>query len=144
MCQNLPSKSIFYIKNHPNLSHFFSLKNTNLGAHICYWYFLILSDFVPPTWRLHNHNPWSSTYLTHNGVKSVLKRLSNFVSTVWKLHNPYYHIRDSHHINLTFKWLAFRHVFFLHHDLSGFVSYLVKKNREKKMLIVCLFFFPLE
>ena len=28
------SKSIFYVKNHPNLSHFFSLKNTNLGAHL--------------------------------------------------------------------------------------------------------------
>ena len=27
------SKSIFYVKNHPNLSQFFSLKNTNLGAH---------------------------------------------------------------------------------------------------------------
>ena len=26
------SKSIFYIKNHPNLSQFFSLKNTNIGA----------------------------------------------------------------------------------------------------------------
>ena len=26
------SKSIFYIKTHPNLSQFFSLKNTNIGA----------------------------------------------------------------------------------------------------------------
>ena len=34
------SKSIFYVKNHPNLSHFFSLKNTNVGAH-----FLLLTFF---------------------------------------------------------------------------------------------------
>ena len=34
------SKSIFYVKNHPNLSQFFSLKNTNLGAH-----FLLLTFF---------------------------------------------------------------------------------------------------
>ena len=34
------SKSIFYVKNHSNLSHFFSLKNTNLGAH-----FLLLTFF---------------------------------------------------------------------------------------------------
>ena len=47
--------------------------------------------------------------------------------------------RDSHHINLTFKWLAFRRVFFFYHDLSGFVSYLVEKI-EKKFLIVCVLF----
>ena len=34
------SKSIFYVKNHPNLSAFFSLKYMYLGAH-----FLITSDF---------------------------------------------------------------------------------------------------
>ena len=34
------SKSIFYVKNHPNLSGFFSLKNMNLGA-----YFLLLTFF---------------------------------------------------------------------------------------------------
>jgi hypothetical protein len=34
------SKSIFYVKNHYNLSQFFSLKNTNLGAH-----FLLLTFF---------------------------------------------------------------------------------------------------
>ena len=35
------SKSIFYVKNHPNLSQFFfSLKNTNLEAH-----FLLLAFF---------------------------------------------------------------------------------------------------
>ena len=28
------SKSIFYVKNHRHLSHFFSLKNINLGSHI--------------------------------------------------------------------------------------------------------------
>ena len=34
------SMSIFYVKNHPNLSQFFSLKNTNLEAH-----FLLLAFF---------------------------------------------------------------------------------------------------
>ena len=34
------SKSIFYFRNHPNLSHFFSLQNTNLWAH-----FLLLTIF---------------------------------------------------------------------------------------------------
>ena len=34
------SKLIFYVKNHLNVSHFFSLKNTNLGAH-----FLLLTFF---------------------------------------------------------------------------------------------------
>ena len=37
----LLSKSIFYVKNHLNLSHFFSIKNTNFGAH-----FLLLTFFV--------------------------------------------------------------------------------------------------
>ena len=36
----LLSKSIFCVKSHPNLSHFFSLKNTNLEAH-----FLLLTFF---------------------------------------------------------------------------------------------------
>ena len=35
--ENMPtfdfSKSIFYGKNHPNISDFFSLKDKNLGAH---------------------------------------------------------------------------------------------------------------
>ena len=30
------SKPIFYLKNHWNLSHFFSLKNVNLGAHFSF------------------------------------------------------------------------------------------------------------
>ena len=30
----LLSKSIFYVKNHQNLSYFFSLKNINKGAHL--------------------------------------------------------------------------------------------------------------
>ena len=34
------SKSIFYVKNHPNLPQFFSLMNTNLGVH-----FLLLTFF---------------------------------------------------------------------------------------------------
>jgi hypothetical protein len=34
------SKSIFYVKNHRNLSHFFPLKNINFGAH-----FLLLALF---------------------------------------------------------------------------------------------------
>ena len=29
----LSKSAIFHVKKHPNLSHFFSLKNTNLGAH---------------------------------------------------------------------------------------------------------------
>ena len=40
------SKSIFYVKNHPNLSQFFfSLKNMNLGAHFLLLTFLIRSIF---------------------------------------------------------------------------------------------------
>jgi hypothetical protein len=39
-------KSIFYIKNHRNLSHFFfSLKNINLAAHFFYWHLLMTSIF---------------------------------------------------------------------------------------------------
>ena len=40
----LLSKSIFYVKNHRNLSEF-SLKNTKLETHFCYWHFLIASIF---------------------------------------------------------------------------------------------------
>ena len=32
--------SIFYVKNHPNISDFFSVKNTDLGAH-----YLLLTFF---------------------------------------------------------------------------------------------------
>ena len=34
MCQNLTFKVNFFVKNHLNLSQFFSLKNTHLGAHL--------------------------------------------------------------------------------------------------------------
>ena len=39
-CKIWLSKSIFYVKNHPNLSQCFSLKNSNLGAN-----FLLLTFF---------------------------------------------------------------------------------------------------
>ena len=39
------SKSIFYVKNHLNLSLFFSLKDNNLGAHFLFSTFLITSIF---------------------------------------------------------------------------------------------------
>ena len=41
--ENWLSKSIFYVKNNPNLSDFFSLKHTDLGEHlsqICTWFSL--------------------------------------------------------------------------------------------------------
>ena len=52
------SKSIFYVKNHPNFSHFFSSKNTNLGAHFLLLRFfeninfLIITEMVPYFWQL--------------------------------------------------------------------------------------------
>ena len=53
------SKSIFYIKNHRNLSLFFSLKNTNLWAHFfidIFWYPHFLNHFIskmmPDFWYL--------------------------------------------------------------------------------------------
>ena len=41
------SKPIFYAKNHPNFSQFFfSLKNTNLGAHFLLLIFFDYIDFL--------------------------------------------------------------------------------------------------
>ena len=39
------SKSIFYVKNHLNLSQFFLLKNTNLRAHFLFLTFLDKINF---------------------------------------------------------------------------------------------------
>ena len=54
------SKSIFYIKNHPNLSDFFSLKNKNLEAHYMLltffdninFYITLFSKMMPKFWQL--------------------------------------------------------------------------------------------
>ena len=82
------SKSIFYVKNYPNLSQFFfSLKNINLGAHFL---ITLLSKMIPNFWHLpltqfskFNNFLWVCWFLGKN--------LSNFVFPVWKLHNPYCH-----------------------------------------------------
>ena len=37
-CQKVPKFDNFYVKNHPKLSQFFSLKSINLGAHFLFFY----------------------------------------------------------------------------------------------------------
>ena len=84
------SKSIFYIKNNPNLSLLFSLKNTNSGAHffdeINFWITLLQKRC--PIFD-------SSPLIQNSRFNDFLwvcwfwcKNLSNFVSPAWKLHNP--------------------------------------------------------
>ena len=92
------SKLIFYVKNYPNLSIFFSLKSINLGAHFSYWHFLITSIF-----KSLNFLKWCPIFDTSpltqfskfNNFLWVCwflgKSLSNFVPPAWKLHNPYCH-----------------------------------------------------
>ena len=93
------SKTIFYVKNYPNLSQFiFSFKIFNPGALFCYWQFWITSIFkslyflkLCPTFDTcpltqsskFNNFLWVCWFLGNN--------LSNFVAPVWKLNNPYCH-----------------------------------------------------
>ena len=84
------SKSIFYVKNHWNLSQFFlSLKNTNLRAH---WHFLIMSIFK--TLYFLKWGPISDSSPLHQFAKFKTflwlcwffgKNISSFVSLAWKL-----------------------------------------------------------
>ena len=83
------SKSIFYIKNLPNLSDFFSF---------CYWHFLITTIFKSlyflkwcpifdssPLLQFSKFNNFIWLQL----IRFLAKNISNFVSLSWKLHNRY-------------------------------------------------------
>ena len=92
------SESIFYVKNHRNLSHFFLLKNTNLGA-----YFLLLTFFDSINFLVTLLLKWCpNSYCSPQHQLSKFnnflwvcwflgKNLSNFVPPARKLDNPYYH-----------------------------------------------------
>ena len=90
------SKSIFYVKNHPNVSQFFfSLKNTILGAHFLLLIFFdkinfnfLITKMMPYIWQL-TINPklkiqsfplgmwilmWKSVYLWINSIPPVTFR----------------------------------------------------------------------
>jgi hypothetical protein len=88
------SKSIFYVKNHPNLSLFFINENqfrSTLFVTDIFWWNQFLEFFItkmmPYFWQLQNSKfnnfLWVCWFLCKN--------LSNFVPPNWKLHNPYCH-----------------------------------------------------
>ena len=91
----LLSKSIFCVKSHPNLSHFFSLKNTNLGAH-----FLLLTFFDKINFKITLLLKWcpifdSSPLIQNSKFNNFLwvcwflcKNLSNFVPPRLKTPQP--------------------------------------------------------
>ena len=90
---------LFYAKNQPNVSQFCLVKNTNLGAHFCYWNFLRRSSFeslyVLLKWCPIFDSPPLVQNSTFNSFLLVcwffFKNLSNFVPPAWKLHNRYCH-----------------------------------------------------
>ena len=96
------SKSIFYVKNYPNLSHFFHWR-ISIQEHIfCYWHFLITSTFKSLYFLkwcpIFDTSPLTQFSKFHNFLWVCWflgKNISNFVPTVWKLHNPYCHTRHS-------------------------------------------------
>ena len=96
------SKSIFYIKSHPNLSDFFSLKNTNLGTHILLLTFLTTltfkSRFFLKWCPIFDRSPLLQFWKFHNFIWLQLicsQRNSNFLSLSWKLHNQYCHSENA-------------------------------------------------
>ena len=87
------SKSIFYVKNHPNLSQFFSLKNTNLGAH-----FLLLLLFFDKI-----------NCLNHFITKMMPSKFNSFLWVCWLLSQFYIQLvyRAPLFITLTIKmWVS--------------------------------------
>ena len=104
--KNLLSESIFYVKNHRNLSqsfflriNWYSIEYQFRSTFFCYWHFLITSiEFkslyflkwcpIFDTSPLHqfskfNNFLWVCSFLGKN--------LSNFVHPAWKIDNPYYY-----------------------------------------------------
>ena len=110
------------VKNHPNLSNFFSLKNTNLGAHFCYWHFLIKS--ILKSLQLLKWCPiFDSSPLIQNSKFNnffwvcwfLCKIFSNFVLPAWKLHNPHCHSPCPPHLqNFKVKSNRYRFLIFSH------------------------------
>ena len=103
------SKSIFYVKNYPNLSQFFFHWRISISEHIfCYWHFLIASIFKSLSllkWcPIFKTSPLTQFPKFDNFLWVCWflgKNLSNFVPPVWKLHNPYCHkVHSSFHISL--------------------------------------------
>ena len=86
-------RSIFYIKNYPNLSQFFFIEEYQFRS-TCFvidifWVALLLKwcpifDSLP----LHQFSKFNNFLWV---CWSLGKNLSNFVPPVWKLHNPYCH-----------------------------------------------------
>ena len=93
------SKSIFYVKNHRNLSQFFFHWRISIKEHIwCYWHFLIKSIFKAVYYQ--NDAQFLTPRHYSNSQNLVIsfeyswflaKNLSNFVPLPWKLHNQYCH-----------------------------------------------------
>ena len=87
------SKSTFYVKNHR--TYFFSLKNTNLGAHCFFLTFLITSFFKSCCYKndaqfLTARSPHTNSQKSWISLSWVLgKNISSFVSPARKLNNPY-------------------------------------------------------
>ena len=83
-CQNLTVKDNF-LKNHRNLSDFFS------KTILCYWHFFITSMFKSLCFL--NDAPFLKVrlYMYSQNIKSSLGYVDNFVSLPWKLNNPYCH-----------------------------------------------------
>ena len=78
-------KSIFYFKNHSNISDFFSWKKTNLGAH-----FLLLTFFDNINFQITLFSKIMLNFLISFDYSGFLaKNLSNIVSLPWNLHNRY-------------------------------------------------------
>ena len=91
------SKSIFYVKNHPTLSNFFSQKNTNSGPHFSLTFFDKINFQITLLLKW-GHIFDSSPIIQNSKFNKFLwvwwflcKNLSNFIPPAWKLHNPYCH-----------------------------------------------------
>ena len=131
------SKSIFYVKNHWNLyQFFFSLKNTNLGAH-----FLLLTSFdyinFQITLLLKLCPIFDSSPLIQNSKFNsflwvcwfLCKNLSNFVSPAWKLHDPYCHILYREFYHRITHFFLFIYFCYRRHNLLSWFSDLLTASR---------------
>ena len=91
------SKSIFYVKNHPTLSNFFSQKNTNSGPHFSLTFFDKINFQITLLLKW-GHIFDSSPIIQNSKFNKFLwvcwflcKNLSNSIPPAWKLHNLYCH-----------------------------------------------------
>ena len=90
--------------------NFFTLKNTNIGAHFCYWHFLITS--ISKSLHFLKRCPIFDTSPLHQFSKFnnflwvywfLGKNLSNFVPPACKFDDPCYHNSEISFFNLTFQ-----------------------------------------